>query len=78
MPVETLCPQCQQRYRLNPALAAKKFRCLKCQNLFVPTPAPPTPPAPTASDETIAGMPPPQSGPETLQTKPPRPDDPGA
>jgi len=71
MPVEILCPQCQQRYRLKPDRVGKQFRCINCQNLFVPTAQPTPPPAPAASDETILGaIPLPPRDAETLKPDP--------
>ncbi len=73
MPVEILCPQCQQRYQLKPDRVGKQFRCIKCQNLFLPAPLPPPPGTPATSDETILGtVPPPPPIDETLRGDPPQ------
>src|SRR5207253_9883860 len=35
MPISTTCPSCKAIFRLSEALAGKKVKCQKCQNLFV-------------------------------------------
>ncbi len=55
MSVDVLCPQCQQRYKFKPNQIGKNFRCIKCQNQFVPTAPPQQPPTLSPSDETMMG-----------------------
>jgi hypothetical protein len=59
MPIDVLCPQCQQRYKLKADKVGKPFRCIKCQNQFVPTSSPTPQQTLSASNETIMGVPPP-------------------